>query len=111
MNIVLNLILFILVLVLAIEVVSLMNRRERLKRCKTVSEKVAEEVNLDKYVSLMAAFVGGIVVLIPFLEIDVGWFFVLELLCLLGVGYAVYYRLRRQWEVLDECIGKRNQGH
>lgn len=104
MDIVLNVILFACLVPLGFAIVVLMNRRDRLKAYGVQSDEAKREIDLDKFIALLAGVVCWTVVLIVFLGLELGWFFVLELLFVLVADLALFHRLRYQRQVLAECI-------
>jgi len=103
-----NILLAALLIALGILFCILMTRRDQLKRFVTESSEVQSEVVLDKYFALLAVTVGALVALLAVLEIDLGWFSILEVVALLITGAALVYRLQRQHTVLAKWNNLRN---
>jgi len=105
-----NITLAALLIALGVLVYTLMTRRDQLKRFVSESSEVQSEVVMDKYFALLAVTVGALVALVAVLEIDLGWFSILEVVALLIAGAALVYRLQQQHVILNKWKNLRN-GH
>jgi len=104
MDIVLNGILFVCLAPFPFALVVLMNRRDRLKAYELYSDEAKHEIDLDKFIALLAGVVCWMVVLIVFLGLNLGWLFVVNLLFVLVADLTLFYRLRYQRQILAKCI-------
>jgi len=105
-----NYILFALLTVLGCTIFVLMNRRDELKGYEAESDEAITEVELDKFVALIAGVVAATVAMIAVLEIEVVWWFaVLEAAAIVVAWMVLANRLRHQREVLATCIDVRER--